>query len=221
MGSATVGHDGRVAGAGADVPTVVTETERLLLRQFTADDVDLLVELDSDPAVMRYITGGRVTPRSEIVAETLPAFLGYYERYDGYGFWAAIEKRTQCFQGWFHLRPAPGSPPDEPELGYRLRRPAWGHGYASEGSKALIDHAFRDCGARRVVASTMVVNTASRRVMEKCGMSLVRTFDQRWDYPIPGDEFGDVEYAIDRDAWLRRRTAGGDNQQARPRGESR
>ncbi len=70
---------------------VFLETERLVLRRFTAADVDLLVDLDGDPAVMRYLTGGRATPREEIRDDLLPAFLRYYERYAGYGFWAAIE----------------------------------------------------------------------------------------------------------------------------------
>ena len=84
------------------------ETERLTLRQFTPDDVDNLVELDSDPEVMRYITGGRATPREEIERRELPAFLAYYTRADGYGFWAAVEKATGDFIGWFHLRPHDG-----------------------------------------------------------------------------------------------------------------
>jgi len=83
------------------------ETERLLLRQFTGDDADLLVALDSDPLVMRYITGGIPTSRSEIESDYLPAFLDYYQRYPGYGFWAAIEKTTGEFLGWFHFRPGP------------------------------------------------------------------------------------------------------------------
>ncbi|MBV9870553.1 MAG: GNAT family N-acetyltransferase, partial [Frankiaceae bacterium] len=63
------------------------ETDRLTLRRFTRDDLELLVELDSDPDVMFYITGGEPTPREEIATDILPAFLGYYERYEGYGFW--------------------------------------------------------------------------------------------------------------------------------------
>ena len=59
---------------------VFLETDRLTLRQFTADDVDNLVELDSDPDVMHYITGGRATPREEIEREELPHFLECYER---------------------------------------------------------------------------------------------------------------------------------------------
>ena len=84
---------------------VLLETERLRLRAFTLDDVDLLTELDADPAVMHFINGGRPTPRAEIEAEYLPAWLEYYERYAGYGFWAAIEIATGEFVGWFHLRP--------------------------------------------------------------------------------------------------------------------
>jgi RimJ/RimL family protein N-acetyltransferase len=180
---------------------VFLTTERLTLRRFTVDDVDLLVDLDSDPEVMHFVTGGRSTSREEIEAETMPAFLGYYERFAGYGFWATIETGTQEFIGWFHLRAAPGHPADEPELGYRLKRSAWGKGYAVEGSRALIDSAFSQSGASRVVAETMTVHIGSRRVMEKSGMTLTRTFFQDWPDPIPGDEQGDVEYAISREEW--------------------
>ena len=180
---------------------VFLETERLQLRQFTGDDVENLVELDSDPAVMKFINGGRPTPREEIENEYLPAFLGYYERYAGYGFWAAVEKSTGQFLGWFHFRPAKGAQPGEIELGYRLLRSAWGKGYATEGSRALIENGFAELGVERVVAETMVVNAASRRVMEKSGLRLVRTFHQPWPDYIEGQEEGDVEYALLRSEW--------------------
>jgi len=186
---------------------VLVETARLTLCAFHTGDVDLLAQLDGDPAVMQFITGGRTTPRSEIENDVLPAFLSYYERFDGYGFWAAIERDSQEFLGWFHLRPAPGAPDDEPELGYRLRRDAWGRGLATEGARALIEVAFSRLGARRVVAETMTVNVASRRVMEKAGMQLIREFHQDWPYRIEGDEFGDVEYAITRSEWVAATTA--------------
>ena len=188
---------------------IFLETERLVLRRFTEDDVDHLVELDGDPDVMHFITGGRPTPRHEIETDVLPAFLGYYERFAGYGFWAAIEKSTGRFIGWFHFRPAKDSPPDEVELGYRLRRAAWGKGYATEGSRALIDKGFAELGVQRVVAFTMVVNVASRRVMEKAGMRLVRTFHQPWPDRIEGEEEGDVEYAVLRSEWEEARTRSG------------
>lgn len=184
---------------------VFLTTERLVLRQFTSADADLLVELDSDPEVMHFITGGQPTPRREIEEEVLPRFLEYYEQFEGYGFWAALERSTGHFLGWFHFRPAKDAPPDEPELGYRLRRSAWGQGYATEGARALIEHGFTVHGVRRVIAETMVVNTASRRVMEKAGLLLVRTFWQPWPYAIEGDEQGDVTYALTRDDWAARR----------------
>lgn len=180
---------------------VFLETERLTLRRFTADDVENLVELDSDPDVMRYINGGRPTPRDEIENDVLPAFLAYYERDDGYGFWAAVEKSTGRFVGWFHLRPAQDAPPGEVELGYRLRASAWGKGYATEGSRALVDKGFAELGVERVFATTMTVNVASRRVVEKAGLRFVRTFHQPWPDYIEGQEQGDVEYALLKSEW--------------------
>jgi RimJ/RimL family protein N-acetyltransferase len=103
---------------------VYLETERLVLRRFTADDVDNLCALDADPDVMHFITGGRPTPREEIEHDILPTFLRYYEQFAGYGFWAAIEKASGAFIGWFHFRPPPGRP-DDVELGYRLRTAKW------------------------------------------------------------------------------------------------
>jgi RimJ/RimL family protein N-acetyltransferase len=184
---------------------VVLETDRLLLRRFTDADVDLLVALDADPEVRRYVALNPTT-RDEVLAEILPAWLRYYERFTGYGFWAAIERDSGDFLGWFHLRPGLSDPrDDEPELGYRLRRSSWGRGYATEGSRALIDRAFTELGARRVWAETMVVNAASRRVMEKASMRHVRTFHADWPERLPGDEHGDVEYAITREEWERDR----------------
>jgi RimJ/RimL family protein N-acetyltransferase len=180
---------------------VFLETDRLILRRFTIADADNLVSLDADPDVMRFITGGIPTSREEIQNEVLPAFLAYYQRYEGCGFWAAIEKATGEFLGWFHFRPRPDAAPGEVELGYRLRKSAWGRGYATEGSRALIRRGFTESGVQRVTAEAMAVNQASRRVMEKAGLKLVRTFHQPWPYPIDGNEYGDVEYALDKTGW--------------------
>jgi RimJ/RimL family protein N-acetyltransferase len=89
---------------------VFLETERLVLRRFTTGDVDNLAGLDADPDVMRFVSGGIPTSRDEIENEFLPAFLGYYQRYQAFGFWAAIEKSTGDFLGWFHFRPRQGTP---------------------------------------------------------------------------------------------------------------
>jgi RimJ/RimL family protein N-acetyltransferase len=180
---------------------VFLETDHLVLRRFTEDDVENLVELDRDPDVMHFINGGQPTPRHEIESDVLPTFLDYYTRFAGYGFWAAIEKSTGRFVGWFHFRPARDAPPNEVELGYRLCKSSWGKGYATEGSRALIQKGFSELGVQRVVAFTMVVHVASRRVMEKAGLRLVRTFHQPWPDYIEGEEEGDVEYALLRSEW--------------------
>lgn len=73
---------------------VFLETQRLMLRRFTMADADDLVSLDADPDVMCLVTGGVPTSRDEVENEVLPAFLGYYQRYEGFGFWAAVERTT-------------------------------------------------------------------------------------------------------------------------------
>jgi RimJ/RimL family protein N-acetyltransferase len=103
----------------------------------------------------------------------------------GFGRWAAIEKATGAFVGWFALRRPDGGSPDEAELVYRLRRSAWSRGFATEGSRVVIRKAFTELGVRRVFAQTMAVNQRSRRVMEKTGLTLVRAFFLAFDDPTP------------------------------------
>ncbi len=202
---------------------VFLTTERLLLRPFTSADLDNLCELDRDPAVMRFINGGIPTPRDVIRDQTLPRFLQPDERFAGYDFWAAIERSTGAFLGWFEFRPPDVGPTDEVELGYRLRREAWGKGYATEGARALIRKGFTELGVRRVVASTYQDNIGSQRVMQKSGMTLVRTFHMTpaeleahgldpaivWD----GD---DVEYALEKADWERQEAAAAQNSSQAP-----
>jgi RimJ/RimL family protein N-acetyltransferase len=182
---------------------IFLQTERLVMRRFTAGDVDNLCALDGDSAVMRYLNGGKPTPRDVIQHGLLPWILSLYERYDSFGRWAAIERSTGDFLGWLSLRPPDESRPEEVELGYRLRQAAWGKGYATEGARALIHKGFAELGVQRVVAHTMTVNTASRRVMEKAGLTFVRTFYEDWPEVIEGGELGDVEYALTRAEWER------------------
>ena len=181
------------------------ETARLLLRRPTTDDLDALVELDSDPKVMQFLTGGRPTPRAEMETDRLPAWLEYEKQPTGFGFWIAELAATDDFLGWFHMRCKPGLAEDEPELGYRLRKSVWGQGYGTEGSVALIDDAFERGKASRVYAETMAVNIGSRRVMEKCGLEFVRSFHLEWEDPIKGSELGEVEYEITRNQWMAKR----------------
>ena len=189
---------------------IYLETERLVLRQFAESDVDNLFELDSDPDVMRFINGGTPTSREVIRERILPRFLGFYRRYDAFGYWAAIVKDSSAFIGWFALHPEDGRDAHDIALGYRLMKTSWRKGYGTEGAKALVDKAFRELTARRVFACTYSENHASRRVMEKSGMRLARTYRMTpeelasaatyvpTDVVWPSD---DVEYALERTAW--------------------
>jgi RimJ/RimL family protein N-acetyltransferase len=182
--------------------SIFLETSRLKLRRFTEADEDDLVELDSDPEVMRFLTGGRPTSRHEVRSRILPTILGFYARGEEFGYWVAEDKSTGRFLGWFHFRPPKGEPRDgEIELGYRLRRSAWGAGYATEGSRALIRKGFTELGVERVIARTIAVNLRSRRVMEKCGLTFARTFHTDGLEAIEGSEHGEVEYALSRADW--------------------
>ncbi|MFE2326154.1 GNAT family N-acetyltransferase [Streptomyces sp. NPDC059385] len=181
------------------------KTDRLELRAFGIDDADRLIALDGDPEVMRFITGGRPTSPETIHARTLPRLLHVYGCWDAQGYWAAHEAATGAFLGWFELRPLDEDSPAVVELGYRLSRAAWGRGYATEGARALIDKAFAELGVERVTANTMAVNTGSRRVMEKCGLSFVRHFTGDWPEAIEGSEHGEVEYELTRAVWERSR----------------
>jgi RimJ/RimL family protein N-acetyltransferase len=181
--------------------TVILETPRLVVRQFTDDDVDNLFELNSDPEVMRYL--GRATPREKLRGDIIPFHLAVYQRLDRLGTWAAESAATGEFLGWFHFRPGPDQDITNIDLGYRLRRAAWNKGYATEGSRALIEMGFTDLGVQRVYGHTMTANAPSRHVMEKCGMTLVSTTP--YEGPdadvIDGAEQGEVEYALTRPEW--------------------
>ena len=180
---------------------VILETPRLILRQFTEDDVDNLFHLNSDPEVMRYLTGGGPMRREVIRDEIIPFHLAVYERLDRLGTWAAESTATGDFLGWFHFRPGPGTDITNVDLGYRLRRSTWNKGYATEGSRALISMGFTSLGVERVFAHTLTVNTASRRVLEKCGMTLVHTTPYDGPDIIEGSEHGEVEYALTKPEW--------------------
>ncbi|NEA39124.1 GNAT family N-acetyltransferase [Streptomyces sp. SID11385] len=182
---------------------VLLETDRLTLRAFTEADTDDLLALDNDPAVTRFINGGRPTSREEIRTGPLPRLLHHYPGLGTRGYWAAQERESGAFLGWFAFRPLLEQSPDEVELGYRLRQEAWGRGYATEGSRALIRKGFTSLGVHRVTANTMTVNTASRRVMEKCGLTFLRHYTEDWPDVIEGSEHGDVEYELTRAAWER------------------
>lgn len=188
--------------ATATAPGIL-ETERLRLRGFTDSDADaqMLFELDSDPEVMRYI-GPFGMPTVEAYRERIQTFwMPYYTSHPPAGFWAIVEKATTQFAGWVFVRPATDYKfaaeagwlsPSEIELGYRLRRAAWGRGLATEASAEVVRRAFADPAVTAVVAAALVPNRASTRVMEKIGLIRLREF------AIPGFADQCAVYALDR-----------------------
>lgn len=177
-----------------EAPPVLLETARLRLRRFTEADAENLVDLDSDPEVVRYAGGWRrsngVAPTLEWVrAERMPLILGHYKNNGPLALWAVELRADARFLGWFALHPR--YRPGLCEIGWRFHRRDWGNGYATEGGRALIEKAFGALGVDRVVATAMAANTASINVMKKCGMSFVKPYDH-----VP---FGPaVEYVRDR-----------------------
>jgi RimJ/RimL family protein N-acetyltransferase len=162
-------------------------TERLTLRPLAEGDLDDLVAMNGDPEVMAFI-GPPMTP--EQVAAELPDWV---QDHGDFGLWAGLA--DGAFAGvWFLSH----DPDDERagEIGWRLPRAAWGHGYAVEGARALLAHAADTLGLERVWAETMAVNTRSRRVMERLGLTHVRSYVGTWDDPLPGWEQGEVVYEV-------------------------
>jgi RimJ/RimL family protein N-acetyltransferase len=198
------------------MPAPILHTERLLLVPLADRHVELEIELDSDPEVLRYISG-RAHSRDEVVAshERRMSLAG---QVDGLGFWTAFASADAArgstppsgedagdFVGLMFLPPAHGEDqPDDPsvcDLGYRLLRRFWRKGLASEASRVLLRHAFETIGQSRVIAQTMAVNVGSRGVMEAVGMRYVRTYHPHFDDPLPGADLGEVEYEMTREMW--------------------
>ncbi|RJQ80449.1 N-acetyltransferase [Pseudonocardiaceae bacterium YIM PH 21723] len=178
---------------------IYLKTERLTLRELTAEDLPLLTELHTDPEVMRYLES--VMPTEDEVRVHLRNMIAYYALGQQTGYWAALDERGR-FLGWFLLRPDKDEPrPGQLEVGYRLHRFAWGQGYGTEGTRALVDKAFAELGADEVFAGTMAANLGSRRVMEKSGLTFRRVGHGDWMRDLEGGDQGGVRYAIDRAAW--------------------
>ncbi len=172
-------------------------SERLVLVPFADEHRALVVSLNSDPEVMRFIRG-RAATSEETLAEWDERTSARTDVARGLGYW--VGRVDDTFVGWWSA----SSFADDPArsgLGYRLRRGAWGHGLATEGARVLRDHAFATPGVERVVASTMAVNTASRAVLEKVGLRHTDTRVEPWDEPVVGWEHGEVTYELTRTAW--------------------
>jgi RimJ/RimL family protein N-acetyltransferase len=162
-------------------------TDRLTLRPLAETDLDRLVAMGGDAEVMAHI--GPTTTAEEVAAE-LPALV----RGDGhFGLWAGLV--GDDFAGVWFLS---GDPDDAAagEIGWRLPRHAWGQGYAVEGARALVGHAFDTLRLDRVWAETMAANIRSIAVMERLGMTYTRSRVLEGDRPVVGWEQGEVAYEL-------------------------
>jgi [ribosomal protein S5]-alanine N-acetyltransferase len=162
------------------------ETERLLLRLLSFDDLDVLAAFYADPEVMRYLGAGRTLSRDES-KQSLRRMLRSFEL-DGFGQLAIVRKVDheligRCgFLVWeaATLTPtteAESTGPTELEVGYELGRDFWGQGYATEAATAVRDQALGPMGRTRLIAFVRPENLASARVAEKLGMRHERDVD--------------------------------------------
>lgn len=165
----------------------------VLTPSVTTDRADFLA-LETDAEVMKFLHGGPVD-HGRIDPATAPFLM---QRGGEPHIWTARHAADARFIGWFSLSPGPAAA----ELGYRLRRDAWGRGFATEGAAALLAWGFEVALYQEVTATTMAVNAASRRVMEKLGMHHARTELLSFPEPLPGSELGDVTYGLRRADWF-------------------
>jgi RimJ/RimL family protein N-acetyltransferase len=154
---------------------ITLETDRLILRGWRDDDLDALAAINADPEVMRYIRDGSVRDRRQS-AEGLQKMIANWEEH-GYGLFAVEVRETGVLIGWAGLAVPDFLPEVLPamEIGWRLDRGSWGHGYATEAATAAMRFGFLDRGLDRIISIRHVENVRSARVMEKLGLS--RKFD--------------------------------------------
>ena len=190
-------------GANMTEPaTTVTElrTERLLLRQWRPEDREQFAALNDDPLVMEHFPERLDRAASDAMADRIEAALTR----NGWGLWAAEVLETGEFIGFVGLAIPRFEAHFTPcvEIGWRLARSAWGRGYAPEGARASLAHAFGPLGLDEVVAMTIPANDRSQSVMRKIGM----TRDEGADFDHPLIPEGDptrrhVLYRITRQEW--------------------
>ncbi len=165
------------------------ETRRLRLREWRWDDIDELARIYAQPDVERYLE-----PVDRTGTEDHVAYLVAHWEHEGFGTWA-VEAETSRFIGRIGLLRHVDWPGEPVEVGWTLDRSLWGRGLATEGGAASLRHGFEVLGLDRVISITDPDNAASRRVMEKLG--LTRRGQRFWRN---GEH---VWYAIDRARWRR------------------
>ncbi|SCX78033.1 GNAT family N-acetyltransferase [Flavobacterium caeni] len=157
------------------------ESERLLFRELIASDAEAMFELDSDPDVVKYVG---VQPLTHIdQTRELIAQIQRQYRENGIGRWGAFLKDTGEFIGWAGLKYIAelNGKKDNYDLGYRFLKPHWGKGYGTESVRAFIEFGFNEMKLERISAYADLENTASVKVLEKCGLQFVNTFMDEGD----------------------------------------
>lgn len=186
--------DSTYAG-GMTLPVI--QTDRLLLSGLGRQHLEDFTRLQYDPRVAEWLGGLPDPPRSqqeqrEDTWRVIATFLGHWAL-RGYGQWAVTDRETGTFLGRAGLWNPEGWP--GVEVGWLIDPEAQNRGYASEAGRASVDFAFDHLGLDEVISVTVPHNAASRRVMEKVGLT---DTGQRID--LRGHE--QVLYRITRDAWL-------------------
>lgn len=196
------GSGGPVGGgepaAGPPGPRLVTE--RLVLRRWEARDLVPFAALNGDPQTMRFFPEPLAPEASD---ELVRRIEDGFDRH-GMGHWAVELAATGTFVGAVGLSTVQPALPFAPavEVGWRLDRRHWGHGYATEAGRAALRHAFEDRGLHEVVSFTAAVNRPSQAVMERLGMR--RDPDGNFLEPgLPPDHRlqPHVLYRLTREAW--------------------
>jgi RimJ/RimL family protein N-acetyltransferase len=153
-------------GAFSKLMKIVIETPRLILREFTMEDADLIYQLNKDPQVTKY-TGDPVKDVEHGASILRDTIIPQYALYN-HGRWAVHTKHDHGVIGWCGLKARPER--EEIDLGYRFLQSSWGKGYATEAAYASLRYGFDTLFLPRIVGRAMPANRASIRVLEKCGM---------------------------------------------------
>lgn len=163
------GHTTRRPRHTMNPPPDQITTERLTLRRWRDEDRAPFAALNADPEVMRHYPAPLSRSESDAFADRIEA--SFAER--GYGLWVVDPDGTGGCVGYVGLWPAPDALAVAPavEIGWRLAASSWGRGYAPEAARAALSDGFDRLGVDEIVSFTWEGNTASRRVMEKVGMT--------------------------------------------------
>jgi RimJ/RimL family protein N-acetyltransferase len=147
------------------------QTERLVIRPYRDDDATGLHEVFGSPEVMRWTPSAPSKDAAE-TRQRLARTMAFTARQPpGLGLWALELTTSSEFLGQVGLFPIEGKGP-EVEVAYELAPRVWGHGYATEAARALVEYGFGELGLRRIVALILPDNARSRNVASKCGMTL-------------------------------------------------